>query len=312
MHDDGPDVAAVAELVARRPDGQGHVDRADVREPDRCRGAPRRSRPSLMAMPTAAPDFRIFWDNAYAFHHLTEVETKSADALEPRPGVRPPQPADHVRVDLEDHLRRRRRLGARGVDRPTRRGTSGTWRCASIGPDKINHLRHVEFFGVADGVRDAHAHAPRDHRAEVRGRRRRAQRRARRARHRRAGAGRSAATSSTSTSSTAPPTRVVELAKQAGIALTPAGASFPHGQDPDDRNIRLAPTFPGSTRSRRRWPAWPRASSWRRRSSCAPVARTRPLGDAFETPAGHPRSDRARSYRVRTRSDRPQRRARAD
>jgi DNA-binding transcriptional MocR family regulator len=38
--------------------------------------------------------------------------------------------------------------------------------------------------------------------------------------------------------------RVVQLAKEAGIALTPAGASFPHGNDPRDRNIRLAPTFP--------------------------------------------------------------------
>jgi DNA-binding transcriptional MocR family regulator len=37
---------------------------------------------------------------------------------------------------------------------------------------------------------------------------------------------------------------VVELAKAAGIALTPAGSSFPHGDDPRDRNIRLAPTFP--------------------------------------------------------------------
>ena len=38
--------------------------------------------------------------------------------------------------------------------------------------------------------------------------------------------------------------RVVALAKEAGIALTPAGASFPHGQDPRDRNIRLAPSLP--------------------------------------------------------------------
>ena len=38
--------------------------------------------------------------------------------------------------------------------------------------------------------------------------------------------------------------RVVQLAKEAGIALTPAGSAFPHNDDPHDRNIRLAPTFP--------------------------------------------------------------------
>jgi DNA-binding transcriptional MocR family regulator len=38
--------------------------------------------------------------------------------------------------------------------------------------------------------------------------------------------------------------RVVELAKAAGISLTPAGSSFPYGKDPKDQNIRLAPSFP--------------------------------------------------------------------
>jgi DNA-binding transcriptional MocR family regulator len=40
---------------------------------------------------------------------------------------------------------------------------------------------------------------------------------------------------------------VVALAKKAGLALTPAGATWPHGRDPQDRNLRLAPTFPSLT-----------------------------------------------------------------
>ncbi len=113
----------------------------------------------------------------------------------------------------------------------------------SIGPDKVNQLRHARFFGDAEGVR-AHMRKHRDLIAPKFAR-------VLEILEERLGGAKVASWSEPAggyfisldvLDGTAK--RTVELAKEAGIALTAAGATFPNKVDPHDRNIRLAPTFP--------------------------------------------------------------------
>jgi len=113
----------------------------------------------------------------------------------------------------------------------------------SIGPDKVNHLRHLEFFGTPQGVRDhmdKHRELLAPKFAEVE----------RILDERLGGLGVATWTHPRGgyfVSLDVLPgiaSRVIELAKAAGVALTPAGSAYPYRRDPDDTNIRLAPSFP--------------------------------------------------------------------
>ena len=154
---------------------------------------------------------------------------------------RPPEPGLRVRVHLQDHLRRRRGLLLRELA-GQRRLVPKHLSKRTIGPDKVNHLRHVRYLQDADGVRALMASTARSSR--------RSSTRWTSILTKRLGEYQAATWTdpegllhqSRRPDGTA--TRVVALAKEAGIAMTGAGAAFPYGKDPRDRNIRIAPTFP--------------------------------------------------------------------
>ncbi|MFE5342690.1 aminotransferase class I/II-fold pyridoxal phosphate-dependent enzyme [Isoptericola sp. NPDC056578] len=241
MTPDGPDAEAVAALVADDPTVKGLWVVPTYANPDGSVVSEAVAR-RLVSMPAAAPDFRIFWDNAYAVHHLTEHEAKSAHAIDLAAEAGNPD-----RVLLYASTSKITFAGS-GVAFFAASPANVAWftkhlGIRSIGPDKINHLRHVRFFGDAEGVR---AHM-RKHREIL----------APKFRavvdildERLGDAGVATWTRPDGgyfvSVDVVPGTaaRVVQLAKEAGIALTPAGATFPYHQDPDDRNLRLAPTMP--------------------------------------------------------------------
>jgi DNA-binding transcriptional MocR family regulator len=241
MRDDGPDMDEVERLVAGDAAIKGMW----------C--MPKYSNPTgtvyssavverLAAMKTAAADFRIFWDNAYAVHHLTSERIEIANLLElsARHG-HPNRPfvfASTSKITL---------AGA-GLAVFAASEANVKWFLAritprTIGPDKINQLRHVRFLENEAGIlalMDGHRAiiAPKFQKVldvfdqEL--------------------AGLPDVTWTRPKggyfiSLDVPPgcaRRVVALARDAGIELTPAGSTHPLGKDPDDRTIRIAPTFP--------------------------------------------------------------------
>jgi DNA-binding transcriptional MocR family regulator len=241
MNDEGPDMDPVEELVGSDETIKGIW----------C--VPKYSNPTgivysdevvdrLASMKTGAEDFRIFWDNAYAVHHLTD---------------NPPELKNILKACKERGNPHRVFMFA-STSKITYAGAGLSVLSASkenidhlvnlisvqtIGPNKINQLLHVRFFKSVEGIKEhmkKHAEILKpkfDLVLEILEKNL---------------AGKKIA------SWTNPKggyfisldvmngcaRRVVELAKEAGVTLTGAGATYPYKKDPNDSNIRIAPTFP--------------------------------------------------------------------
>lgn len=195
---------------------------------------------ALVEMSTAAPDFRLFWDNAYAVHHLTDDEPAVIDVLRAAAEAGNPD-----RVFVFASTSKITFPGA-GISFFGSSPSNIAWRrrhssVQTIGPDKINQLRHVRFLKDAEGVR----RLMRAHRAIIEPRFAAALEILER---RLSGV----ATWTTPTGGyfvsldvpAGTAAAAVALAGEIGVAVTPAGSSFPYGDDPQDTNIRIAPTFP--------------------------------------------------------------------
>ncbi|MEW2504982.1 aminotransferase class I/II-fold pyridoxal phosphate-dependent enzyme [Amycolatopsis sp. CA-161197] len=241
MTDEGPDMDVVERLVAEDAGIKGIWCVPKYSNPTGVTFSDEVAR-RLAAMPTAAPDFRIFWDNAYAVHHLTDTEVEVADILalcaEAGNADRAFVFGSTSKITLAGSG-----VGFFGSSAANIAWWSGVLAKRTIGPDKVNQLRHAMFLKDADGVR---AHM-RKH-AEIIAPKFAAVDRI--LTEELGGSGLATWTKPTGgyfISLTVPEgtaKEIVRLAKEAGVALTPAGATHPYGDDPKDATIRIAPTFP--------------------------------------------------------------------
>ena len=244
LRDDGPDVDLVEELVAADPAIKGIWCVPVYANPTGTTYSWETVR-RLVQMDTAASDFRLMWDNAYAVHTLTHEFVKQVDVL----GLA--AAANHANRPLVFASTSKITFAGAGVS--FLGGSLGNiaWYLQhaakqTIGPDKVNQLRHLRFFGDADGVR-LHMQRHQELLApkfalvlEIL--------------EDRLGDAKIASWTEPKggyfvSLDVLPGTakRTVALAKDAGIAVTEAGASFPYRKDPDDKNIRIAPTFPSTS-----------------------------------------------------------------
>lgn len=241
MLDDGPDVDAIRKMVGEDSTIKGMW----------C--VPKYSNPTgtvyaehvvdaLASMPTAAPDFRLFWDNAYAVHPLAEFDQELADLHD---ACRRHGNEDRALVfaSTSKITHPGTGIGILGASKANLRWWLAAAALRSVGPDKLNQLRQTRFLKDLETIKalmEEHRRVLKpkfDRVHEIFARE----------------LGPSGLACWTEPKGgyfislqVVPGTarQVTRLAQSLGVSFATPGSCFPYGQDPQDSQLRIAPSYP--------------------------------------------------------------------
>ena len=242
MNEDGPDMDTVEKLVAEdssikgiwcvpkysNPDGYVYSDEVVKR---------------FAALKPAAEDFRIYWDNAYIIHHL--YPEKPAQILNI---IEECEKAGNPDMVYEFCSTSKVTFPGAGVSAMASsekniKSTVSMMNAQIISHDKMNQLRHVLFFST---MKDLESHMAKH--AQIM--RPKFEAVLEMLDNELGGLGIAEWTNPTGgyfigfNSMPGCAKKIVSLCADAGVVMTDAGATYPYGKDPEDKNIRIAPSFP--------------------------------------------------------------------
>lgn len=244
MTPDGPDMDLVEKYVNNDPSVKGIWCVPKYSNPQGYSYSDETVR-RFAALTPAAPDFRIYWDNAYSIHHLYDDVAHQDVILEILDECRAAGHPDIVYkfISTSKVTFPGSGLAALASSKANLDDIRKYMSVQTIGHDKLNQLRHVRFFG---NMANMQAHMSR-HAAILRPKFEAVEEIFEREL---GGLGIGSWTKPNGgyfisfDSLDGCAKAIVAKCSDAGVKLTPAGATFPYGKDPHDSNIRIAPSFP--------------------------------------------------------------------
>ncbi len=240
MTDNGPDMDVVEELVKdesvkgiwcvpkySNPQGITYSDETVKR---------------FASLSPAAKDFRIMWDNAYVIHHLSDNEDQLLNIFDECEKAGNPdlvfEFCSTSKISFPGSG-----VAAMAASESNMKVIKNRYSFQTIGYDKLNMLRHVRFFKDIDGMK---AHMEK-HKAILKPRFDLVVDALKNnledygiVSYKNPNGGYFISVDVMEGTAK----RVVALCKEAGVVLTGAGATYPYSNDPEDKNIRVAPTAP--------------------------------------------------------------------